>query len=666
MDRRSSIPFLLCFGLLLLGVAFLYASSLTVGFIWDDPIWFGHALGKTWWQTLLPMTDFQYYRPLTMLYFWLFRRADGTFAIVAAHGFQVGFHLLNVVLAFAISRRLGLGRGTAVTIAALFAFFPFAYQAVAWAAPQQPLTAVLQNLAWLTYMWARPLSPQPGHRPQLWLLISLLFFVLALAMQESSVAVAVVPLLYELIMRPLHPQRPQPHGRTWRSRWRSWRWAMTYLLLAVLYTAVWLVLPRKAGITGAFFDGSNLPYLLQSVAYPLFGRPVKGYTLDGESAAWLVVVVSVVSTAVLLALAVWRGRGRSALFGLAWAVVAVLPIIVGLGFAYVSLASRLLYAPALGICLLWGCALWPRQSERRIIRVASMGLVGIMLIQSVWLLWQFEATWQAGTSHLEQAVAALDEVGDGRPSDGRLLFLNFPDRYTPEQKPYPIGYWGMTLAPVVVELADFQRVWTGGTAESLSRSMPWVGQAGRENSPYQVDMRGVIIQPDELAALADEVEAVYVSDYLPDGRFQLLRAGHMLPEVAPSCELARFGDAICLHDAQVTAVAGECTLTLVWSAAEPLPPHLTLFTHLGVPGQPPTAQADGDTWRGALPLANWPTHAQIVDERTLPCPAKPGDMAVQIGVYNWVDGARLPGVAVEGVRPLPDDAWCVRVGEVGR
>ncbi|HRQ37707.1 MAG TPA: hypothetical protein PLD25_07315 [Chloroflexota bacterium] len=621
----------------LLATVLVYASSLAFAFIWDDPLWFGHALGKAWWQTLLPNADFQFYRPLTMLYFWLFRRADGTFAIAVAHGFQIGFHLLNVALAFAISRRLGLGWGVAVAAAALFAFYPMAYQAVAWAAPQQPLTAVWQNAAWLCYFWARPLHPIPPPRRARWgLVASLLFFALALATQESSVTVAVVPLLYELLLRHTWVQ-----GRSMGGWLRPYAWALVYPVMAAGYVLVWLAVPRKAGITGAFFDARNLAYVLQGMAFPLFGRP-QGYAPDAVWSEWLVASVALAGVAALLVLAAWRGRGRVALFGLGWALAAVLPMLVGLGFAYVALAARLLYAPALGICLLWACALWPRMGERRWVQVGSVLAIGLILLQSAWLLRQFEAVWQQGTDHLRAAVAVLDEAGDGR-----LLFLNFPDRYAPTRPPYPVGYWGLTLAPVVVELADFQRVWTGGRAESLSRAMPWLDQAERENGDFTVDMRGVIVPPDELVALAADADAdgVYVSRYGVDGRWQLQYAGRLESGMADGCPVALIGEAVCLHEAQVVETADGYEVTLVWSTAVPLPPHLTIFAHLGLPGQPPLAQADGDTWRGALPLANWPPGVRIVEQRSLPRPALDG-LALTVGVYNWVDGQRLGEVAV--------------------
>jgi hypothetical protein len=632
----------------LLGTLALYASSLAFGFMWDDPVFYGHV-GQAWWQTLLPTPDFQFYRPLTMFYFWQFRRPDGTFAVAAMHGFQIAFHLLNVALAYAISRRLGLARGTAVAVAALFAVYPFSQQAVAWAVPHHPLTAVLLNGAWLAYMAARPLAtrPLPLHQAQHgrpWFAISLVLFGLALAVQENSATLAVIPLLYELLVR-----QTTVRPLTFRHLW-AWRWPLIFLLVAAVYVVAWLFIPRQESLTGLFLDGRNLSFFLQGMAYPLWGRPGQW----AWAAVWPGPAVGLVSaTAVvgLCGLAAWRGQGRVALFGLGWTVAGILPMLVGLNYAYVSLGSRLLYTSAVGVALLWGCAWWPRPNERLVIRVASMGIIAFILAQSVWLVWEFQQLWQTGTAHLAQAVMALDEAGDGR-----LLFLNFPDRYAPKRPPYPVGYWGLTLAPVAVELADFQRVWTGGQAASLSRAMPWLDQAMRENGETAVDMRGVIVQPDELAELANEVDGVYITRYEADGRWQLQWAGRLLPEVAGDCYLARFGEQICLHQVQIEEAGDVWEVTLVWSTAGPLPPQLTIFTHLGLPGQPPLAQADGDTWRGALPLANWPSNRLIVEQRTLPRLAENG-LVLQVGVYDWVEGQRLAGVEVDGGRPLPDNGW---------
>ncbi|MCZ7674530.1 MAG: hypothetical protein M5U34_49090 [Chloroflexi bacterium] len=94
------------------------------------------------------------------------------------------------------------------------------------------------------------------------------------------------------------------------------------------------------------------------------------------------------------------------------------------------------------------------------------------------------------------------------------------------------------------------------------------------------------------------------------------------------------------------------------------PPHLTIFTHLGQPGSPPAAQADSDSWQGALPLANWQPGDLIIDERRLPLPPDEGEWQVWLGVYNWVTGERLTAQD-EAERPLPNNIVVIPLPQLG-
>ncbi len=650
--------------ILLWATLFLYAPAIHFGFIWDDPIWFGHAWGTSWWETLLPNPDFQFYRPLTMLYFWLFMRPDGTFAAELLHWVQIGWHLLNVCLAYALGRRLGLGTWVAVAMAALLALLPLAYQAVAWAAPQQPLAAVLQNGAWLAYLVGRQGSVASSQYSVVssqysvtgrwfWFGGSLLLFGLALLVQESSVAVAFVPLLYEFLLRLRVSSRAQLWAVLQRPFTSGWVWALAYPLTAVLFVIVWLVVPRQPGITGVALQLETAVYLTQVLVYPLLGRPW-GYDVNAVLPPTALLGLLLLGVVGLLTLAHRHGRGRLALFGLLWAVFGLLPSFAGLDFEYVRLADRLLYAPALGVVLLWSAALWPETSVAAWQRYLATGVWLLIMVQSVWLLLLFSQMYRAGTDHLQ---AAIYEMG---AANGRYLFVNFPDRYLLTRPFYPVGSWGVTLAPVVVDLADFVPLTRPSSTQSTSYSMPWVDTAARAEGPYQIDMRGVIIQANELYQQAQTHDAVYLSRYDTNGRFHLNRAGALHPNPHSDCPLVRFDDIICLHGVQINASADQLALTLDWSATEPIPPHTTIFVHMGQPDEPPLAQADGDSWRGLLPLTSWQPGHLIRDERLLPLTNRPDLLAIRIGIYNWVEGQRWPAVLIEAdgrERPLPDDFY---------
>jgi hypothetical protein len=657
---RGHRPVRLALIVLLLATLYLYAPAVGFGFIWDDPIWVGHASDKSWWQTLLPNPDFQFYRPLTMFYFWLFLKPDGTFAVELLHWLQIGWHLLSVALAYVIGRRLGLRHWPAWAVAALLAVFPLAYQAVAWAAPQQSLANVLQCGAWLAYLVGRQGSvaggQYPVNRQWFWWGGSLLLFGLALLVQESSVAVAFVPLLYEFLLH----LRVDGLARLWavlqKPTASGWTWAMAYPLVAFLFGVVWLLVPRQAGITGLTMQMDTAVYLSQVIIYPLLGWPW-GYGPDFAVHNVTLLVIAFLGVMGLLLLACYNGRGRLALLGLLWALASMAPFFVGIHFDYVKLADRLFYTPALGVIVLWCAALWPRPGRPGWRRYLAGGVWLLVVVQSVWLLLLFGQMYRAGTGHLQAAIQQMSK------ENGRYLFINFPDRYFLQRPFYPVGLWGVTLAPVVVDLADFLPITTGVTAESTSYSMPWLDTEARADGPYQIDMRGVIIQPDELYRQAQAYDMVYVSRHDENGRFRLDAAGSLQDNSVVACSLVQFDDIICLHGAEITPQADGLGLTLYWSTMAAVLPHTTIFVHAGPVGVPPLAQADGDSWHGLLPLTDWQPGHIIRDERTLAGVTPAEALTLQIGIYDWVNGERWPAALVEadGTRqPLPDGFYQIK------
>lgn len=624
------------------GILWLYAPALRFGLIWDDPEWFGRVVGRSWIELLRPADDFQFYRPGTMLYNRLFVGADGLLRIYALHWLQIGWHLLNVAALFAIGRKLGFTSWAAYVAALLFGLYPFSQQAVSWAAPQQPLALVLQNGAWLLYLRGRS---QGGLA---WAL-SLLLFGVALTVQEVTAPLAFVPLLFEVILRGQTAVFPTILASFRHPIQNGWLRPLSYLVLAFFFLIVWSSAPREAGITRLALEPEVAAYLGQGFIFPfLWFLP---HNL-GDYGFWLASAALVVVS--LWGLAIWRGRGWLATAGLLWALLGLSPALFGLPFSYVQYAPRLLYYAAPGVAWLWVCALWPTAVTLRssLASAISLALLLLIAVGSARQVAAWQRLYAVGTDHLQELVW---EIGG---SNGRYLFLNFPDRYAPKEAPYPLGYWGVTLAPVVVALGDFPALQAGGAPQTLSAALPWIDTDAREHGPYLVDMRGVITPPDELYDLAAAVGTIYLTRYTADGRFSLQRAGALHPGAAGPCTLARFSDDICLHAVHVSQddVDGRWRLRLFWSTEAELEPHLTIFAHLGQVGQPPLDQQDGDVWRGALPMRYWLPGDLIDDQRAITDPGAPGEFSLQIGVYNRLTGERLTATDGAG-RPLPDNAY---------
>ena len=120
--------------------------------------------------------------------------------------------------------------------------------------------------------------------------------------------------------------------------------------------------------------------------------------------------------------------------------------------------------------------------------------------------------------------------------------------------------------------------------------------------------------------------------------------------------VARLGDAIELAaaDLSTTAAAPGDTVEihLRWQVAEPPgPARIHLFAHLGDPTQPPLAQADGLVMGGDYPSRQWAA-GEVFDETVslvIPADLAPGEYPVNIGLYDYDSGTRLPLVAGERI-----------------
>ena len=202
-----------------------------------------------------------------------------------------------------------------------------------------------------------------------------------------------------------------------------------------------------------------------------------------------------------------------------------------------------------------------------------------------------------------------------------------------------------------------------------------VAYHGRGNDPATLWPEGALVA-DRLAARVtlDEDSAAPV----------LARVGVKLAEDADSRDvgvvkvvpaqwpervepLARLGEGIELAAADLsatTAAPGDSVVLRVgWQvAAPPGAADLHLFVHLGDPARQPLAQFDGPVMAGEYPARVWAAGEAFDETVTLGIPADlpPGDYPINLGLYDFATGARLP-VVVDGERSATDT---FRVGVV--
>ncbi|NLG49248.1 MAG: hypothetical protein GX552_03945 [Chloroflexi bacterium] len=626
------------FSFLLAGLVLLwYAPSVQFGLIWDDPLWYQQGAGRSFWELLTSLSTYQFYRPLAI---WLNQQLvspDGVVNVALAHLIQIGAHTAVLLITVPLLQMMGFREWQARLTALLLAVHPFAYQAVAWQAPQQPLATMFVLLSALTAAH----FAQSGRR---WLLaLSLATYVAGLFFQESVLPFAFVFPWLAWTRRQAGAQR------------RLALWPLLHLALALAFALVWLQVPRADGITGVRFQPIVLGYLLQALAFPL----AAGIASAGTSWPLGVQIGLYLGLGVLLALALQRARqGRVALFSGLWIAAGILPVWMGLSWEYVQVGSRLAYPALLGIAALWGgCAASLLEARRKPSRQLLGALVLVVLMGVSLVQWRsFERLYQVGTRHLAHAVSAMS-----LDPERHTLWVNFPDRIELRSRPYPLGFWGLTLAPVVQDMSDYALAATGQHANTRSIAHFATGADDREAWPYQVDMRGEDTQGDPLYAALDWADAVYITDYLPDGSLRLRHVGSLSQSV-PSRVLASFGGRLQLADAEIIQGPGAPTpirVRLTWRATDLMALGDTIFVHLLTDQGQYITGCDGDSLGELWPLSAWTPASTVHDEREIATSDLPtGRYMVTVGAYNRETGTRYPATQANGL-PVYNDEYVI-------
>jgi hypothetical protein len=284
-------------------------------------------------------------------------------------------------------------------------------------------------------------------------------------------------------------------------------------------------------------------------------------------------------------------------------------------------------------------------------------LLGAVVLQGALLIDGFNAMLAFGTRQLDALVAWSAAYGEPRAA----LFINYPDRYAPRRPPYPSGYWGVTLAPVAVELGAFPGIRIGRAPVTISRSAPPVDADARGQSGYLFDLRGVAAGPAELYADARSAGAVLLTRYTPGGQPALVELGRVLPDRPGGRPLARFGRVLELRAAELRPGRDGWTLQLRWGCLGGGRDEDTVAVHLGESGVPPLVQADGDLLGGLVPLRYCQAGDEVEERRFLPLPPEPlpEGVRVRLAVYNRASGERLPAIDGDG-NPLADGLVEVR------
>ena len=160
-------------------VLVMYAPSLRFGLIWDDPTWYQQGAGQSLWRILAGLPSYQFYRPLAILFNRQLVSTNGVVNVPLAHILHVTVYLVTVLACAPMLRAFGFELWHARLSVLLFAVNPFAFEAIAWQAPPQPVA-----LMWLVLALLAAVRFTQSRR-MVWLGLSLLTYAAALLFQEG-------------------------------------------------------------------------------------------------------------------------------------------------------------------------------------------------------------------------------------------------------------------------------------------------------------------------------------------------------------------------------------------------------------------------------------------------------------------------------------------------
>lgn len=629
VNRGKIVPGLTALLVFAIGLA-AYAPTLTLNFFWEDPADVGNVEGYSYTQLLFAPNSSSYYRPLTSVVMKLLRGNGPGFVALPYHILNLAAHLTAALLLYGVAWHWFGNRAAAFSAALFFVTYPPSLEAVTRVSSPHPLFVT----ATLAAMWLYSIGRERDRR---WPVIAALVLAcVAVLLNENGVLLPLFVLTLETFL--LLDGRVRKFSSA----------AFAFLIPSALFVAIWFNIPKLGEPPQFGLQWIGALYLSQALAFP-FARLVSqtgGWGLPPDWQAGVALAITVI----LFAVCYWKNGWRRLAVALVWWGIASSLIWIARPMEYLAVSPRVMYFPSFAAALAWGGLAAGGGSGKWSVRRALGGVVVILIAAQSWITLNHSVALYRAGSHL------MDQIVDVGKNGGRQLFVNVPDRFEYRQPLYPLGYWGMLLAPVSQDLSDFVRFTSGVRMDTKSVSDFPLMAAMVEASPYRVNTRGVDAHASDL--LYDSIlwaDETYRTDYSPDGAMSLKPVGDVRDSRTTARLIGRFGETAELLSAAAAWDGRAIQLTLTWASLESARPTDTIFVHLFNADGELVGQGDGDSLNGLLPPSAWRPGHEIEDRRTMVTDGDliPGEYRITAGFYDRASGARYPAFDASGA-PMPD------------
>ena len=659
MRRFSEKRLFLVSGLVVMLLAgWLYWRTLRLPLIYDTLLHIRIVGGLTWRSVCLPTEAFGFYRPMTFFPMLVINQLFDGYPAWLLHGNNVLQHAANAGLLVWLSWRLWPNWRRAAAAGAIFAVFPFSYQAVTvYGHNVHPAMTGLVLLGLHGYVTA---VSQPN--PRKWWLITWLLFGVMVLTHETVVLFGGFAVLVHLNCQP----EAFEQWLTWL-RQKDWRGLLRlpwlhFLVAGVAYLVIYQFLPisraPQVEVTGTSL-WLNFLYLLQAAVFPLAWF---AHLLPNVSGVWITLGSAVLVVVVTGWLAWQRLDWRKPLL-LAWGWWAGASLLLGLTLAtdYLLRGPRLLYLGSVGVALLWALLLdgiWPTRTSARSLKGEGADL-GRGVVWTAVLLFilitsgQFVQTKLDEYVQLTQPVPVMQQAQ--MPNDAEILLINLPQWLDVPPNTYAIGVEFVTMLGDYLFVEELTSANVPGAHETWAVNLPEL-----QNS--QAYAYGIQTQDEWPTAFSDQPRHFFITYFLPDGP-QTRHTGYLLPPmalppIAPPNPIAQFG-AYHLTEAAAEACSGKISVWLRWLPAETnISDTTSVFVQVLDANGRLLTQADGPPLGIRPGLLAASRDDLLVDLRMMELAERETAVphTILVGVYDFATGTRSLATDAAG-QSLPDDAW---------